>query len=66
MSDNIFEGLDEYLPMDDNIFKDKKPLDHRFLPDNLPHRKEQIHQTLLFMEKQEQVRQQLQNLQESN
>ena len=42
MSDNIFEGLDEYLPMDDNIFKDKKPLDHRFLPDNLPHRKEQI------------------------
>ena len=42
MSDNIFEGLDEYLPLDDNIFKDKKPLDHRYLPDNLPHRKEQI------------------------
>ena len=42
MSDNIFEGLDEYLPMDDRIFKDKKPLDHRYLPDNLPHRKEQI------------------------
>ena len=42
MSDNIFEGLDEYLPMDDKIFKDKKPLDHRYLPDNLPHRKEQI------------------------
>ena len=42
MSDNIFEGLDEYLHMDDKIFKDKKPLDHRFLPENLPHRKEQI------------------------
>ena len=56
MSDNIFEGLDEYLPMDDNIFKDKKPLDQKAL----------LHQTLLFMEKQEQVRQQLQNLQESN
>ena len=42
MSDNIFEGLDEYLPMDDKIFKDKKPLDHRYLPDNLPPRKEQI------------------------
>ena len=74
MSDNIFEGLDEYLPMDDNIFKDKKPLDHRFLPDNLPHRKEQItaiarywvDQTLLFMERQEPEKQQLQSLQESN
>ena len=42
MSDNIFEGLDEFVPLDDNIFKDKKPLDHRFLPENLPHRKEQI------------------------
>ena len=30
MSDNIFEGLDEFVPLDDNIFKDKKPLDHRF------------------------------------
>ena len=42
MSDNIFEGLDEFVPLDDNIFKDKKPLDHRFLPDNLPHRRDQI------------------------
>lgn len=42
MSDNIFEGLDEFVPLDDNIFKDKKPLDHRFLPENLPHRKDQI------------------------
>ena len=42
MSDNIFEGLDEFVPLDDNIFKDKKPLDHRFLPENLPHRRDQI------------------------
>ena len=26
------------------IFKDKKPLDHRWLPDNLVHREEQIRQ----------------------
>ena len=42
MSENIFEELDEFVPLDDKIFKDKKPLDHRFLPQNLPHRKEQI------------------------
>ena len=24
MSENIFEGLDEFVPLDDNIFKDKK------------------------------------------
>ena len=42
MSDNIFEGLDEFVPLDDNIFKDKKPLDHRFLPEKLVHRDDQI------------------------
>lgn len=35
---NIFDNLEGQK----SIFKDKKPLDHRFLPDNLPHRKEQI------------------------
>ncbi|MBQ2665523.1 Cdc6/Cdc18 family protein [Methanobrevibacter sp.] len=40
---NIFE--DESLfggRRQNNIFKDKKPLDHRFLPDKLVHRDEQI------------------------
>lgn len=35
---NIFEELGEK----NTVFKCKKYLDHRFLPDNLPHRKEQI------------------------
>lgn len=35
---NIFENLEEKK----TIFKDKKPLDHRFLPEHLPHRSEQI------------------------
>lgn len=42
---NIFE--DEKLFGDrrhNNIFKDKKPLDHRFLPDKLVHRDNQIRQ----------------------
>ena len=38
MEDNIFDGLLEK----ESVFKDKKYLDHRFLPDSLPHRKEQI------------------------
>ena len=42
---NIFE--DEKLYSDrreNNIFKDKRPLDHRYLPDKLVHRDEQITQ----------------------
>ena len=35
---NIFENLEEKK----TIFKNKKPLDHRFLPEHLPHRSEQI------------------------
>lgn len=35
---NIFDQINTK----DSIFKDKKPLDHRFLPNNLPHRTEQI------------------------
>ena len=36
--DNIFYNLVDK----GSVFKDKQYLDHRFLPDNLPHRKEQI------------------------
>ena len=36
---NIFYNLGKKT-----VFKDKKPLDHRFLPENLPHRNEQIMQ----------------------
>lgn len=35
---NIFDNLVDK----GSVFKDKQYLDHRFLPDNLPHRKEQI------------------------
>lgn len=35
---NIFEDLEGKK----TVFKNKKPLDHRFLPQKLPHRKEQI------------------------
>jgi archaeal cell division control protein 6 len=35
---NIFDNLADK----GSVFKDKQYLDHRFLPDNLPHRKEQI------------------------
>lgn len=35
---NIFDTLEEKQ----SIFKDKSPLDHRFLPEHLPHRSEQI------------------------
>ena len=38
--ENIFDTLEG----EESIFKDKKPLDHRFLPENLPHRNEQITQ----------------------
>ncbi|MCL2687137.1 MAG: orc1/cdc6 family replication initiation protein [Methanobrevibacter sp.] len=38
MPANIFEGLEKK----GSVFKDKQSLDHRFLPDNLPHRREQI------------------------
>ena len=41
MTGNIFEDLQEEST-GVSIFKDKKPLDHRFLPENLPHRKQQI------------------------
>ena len=36
---NIFDNIGKKT-----VFKDKKPLDHRFLPENLPHRNEQIMQ----------------------
>lgn len=36
--ENIFHGLKDRS----SVFKDKQSLDHRFLPTNLPHRKEQI------------------------
>ncbi|MBM4241603.1 MAG: AAA family ATPase [Euryarchaeota archaeon] len=35
---NIFDGLQDKK----TVFKEKKYLDHRFLPDRLPHREEQI------------------------
>ncbi len=38
MAANIFDGLEEK----GTVFKDKQYLDHRFLPENLPHRNEQI------------------------
>jgi len=40
LMENIFDNLEG----ENSVFKDKKPLDHRFLPDSLPHRKEQITQ----------------------
>ena len=41
---NIFEDLDNDDTSSISIFKDKKPLDHRFLPEKLVHRDEQITQ----------------------
>ena len=38
LMDNIFEKLGGK----NSVFKSKKYLDHRFLPDNLPHREDQI------------------------
>ncbi|MCQ2972648.1 MAG: orc1/cdc6 family replication initiation protein [archaeon] len=37
---NIFDEIGN----EETIFKDKKPLDHRFLPEKLPHRNDQITQ----------------------
>ncbi|MDL2271162.1 orc1/cdc6 family replication initiation protein [Methanobrevibacter sp. OttesenSCG-928-I08] len=37
---NIFDNLEGEV----SVFNDKKPLDHRFLPEKLPHRDEQITQ----------------------
>lgn len=39
---NIFEEIESDGLSSIKIFKDKKPLDHRFLPDKLVHREEQI------------------------
>ena len=41
---NIFENLESEENLTASIFKDKTPLDHRFLPDKLLHREEQITQ----------------------
>ena len=42
---NIFEDKDLFVNRRENfIFKDKKPLDHRYLPEKLVHRDEQIKQ----------------------
>lgn len=41
---NIFEELEKNDSMSHSIFKDKIPLDHRWLPDKLVHREEQIRQ----------------------
>ncbi len=41
---NIFEDLESTESITPTIFKDKRPLDHRFLPDKLVHREEQIRQ----------------------
>lgn len=39
---NIFDDKSLFEHRENNIFKDKKPLDHRFLPDKLVHRDRQI------------------------
>ena len=43
---NVFEDLEDDWGdlVSKSIFKDKSPLDHRFLPDKLVHREEQIRQ----------------------
>lgn len=41
---NIFEDLENDETQGFTIFKDKRPLDHRWLPDKLVHREEQIKQ----------------------
>ena len=41
---NIFENLESEENITASIFKDKRPLDHRFLPDKLVHREDQITQ----------------------
>ena len=39
---NIFDTLQEEEHVNPSIFKDKAPLDHRFLPEKLVHREDQI------------------------
>ena len=41
---NIFEDLEIEESISPTIFKDKRPLDHRWLPEKLVHRDEQIRQ----------------------
>lgn len=41
---NIFDEIGQGETVGKVIFKDKKPLDHRFLPEKLVHREEQIRQ----------------------
>ena len=41
---NIFDEIGQDETIGKAIFKDKKPLDHRFLPEKLVHREEQIRQ----------------------
>ena len=41
---NIFEELESEESIAPTIFKDKRPLDHRWLPDKLVHREDQIRQ----------------------
>ena len=43
---NVFEEIEQDIDRNSSfrIFKDKKPLDHRYLPDKLVHREEQIRQ----------------------
>ena len=39
---NIFEEIQEEMTNKNTVFKDKKPLNHVFIPNSLPHRREQI------------------------
>ena len=39
---NIFDDIESQGISSQSIFKDKRPLDHRFLPEKLVHREEQI------------------------
>ena len=41
---NIFDDLENDETVTTSIFKDKAPLDHRYLPDKLVHREDQIRQ----------------------
>ena len=43
---NVFEDLEKDMgnTVSKSIFKDKAPLDHRYLPDKLVHREDQIRQ----------------------
>ena len=39
---NIFEKIQDDMEDENTVFKDKKPLNHVFIPNHLPHRREQI------------------------